>query len=169
MILTSENEPIENGEWFDIDISKKSTKTTNEDSYNITQEILINLSNTNTTLNNKLELNINKNGLKTIKNLNILENSLAFDHISLIYHALERLKNKLEYTDIIFNLLPTNFTLTELKQSYEVILNEKLLDANFRRKIKSKVKPVDDFYKDKGHRPSRLFTHNISWELNNLE
>lgn len=160
MILTSQEEKIENGEWFDINITRKTTKNSNEKGYSVCQEINITLLNQNQKLENKLELNINKNGLKTTKNLKILQNSLAFDHINLIYHALERLKNKLEYTDIIFNLLPKTFTLTELKQSYEVILNEKLLDANFRRKIAKMVVPTENYEVGKGHRSSKFFAPN---------
>ena len=77
----------------------------------------------------------------------------------MIYFALERLKNKLEYTDIIFNLLPKEFTLTELKNSYEVILGEKLLDANFRRKTAKYVSPTNQYVTGKGHRSSRLYVH----------
>ena len=94
---------------------------------------------------------------------------MAFDHIKIIYYALERLKNKLEYTDIVFNLLPEKFTLTELKNSYEVILGNNLLDANFRRKISNMVTPINEFTENKGHRPSQLFIHQPDWKLNNID
>ena len=94
---------------------------------------------------------------------------LAFDHALLIYYAIERLKNKLEYTDIIFNLLPKTFTLTELKNSYEVILNEKLLDANFRRKTSKMVQETNEFITGKGHRSSRLFKVNPTYNFFNLD
>jgi hypothetical protein len=45
----------------------------------------------------------------------------------------ERLRSKIEYTDIAFYLMPELFTLTELQQVYEVILDTELLKANFRR------------------------------------
>ena len=47
---------------------------------------------------------------------------LAFDHANVILSGLERLKNKLEYTDIVFNMMPELFTLGELQQVYEIIL-----------------------------------------------
>ncbi|MBE7074641.1 MAG: NUDIX hydrolase [Clostridiales bacterium] len=165
MILTSQEEKIENGEWFDINISKITNKT----STSITQEINILLCNENNQFENKLELKIDKKGLKTTKTLNILQNTLAFDHINLIYHALERLKNKLEYTDIIFNLLPKTFTLTELKQSYEEILNEKLLDANFRRKIAKMVVATNDYEVGKGHRSSKYFAPNPTYSFIDID
>jgi hypothetical protein len=47
---------------------------------------------------------------------------IAFDHAKIIEYGIERLRNKIEYTDIAFNLMPELFTLTELQQVYEVIL-----------------------------------------------
>ena len=127
------------------------------------------LSNENEKLENIIEITNSKQDLEEIKTLNIVKNSLAFDHISIIYYALERLKNKLEYTDIIFNLLPKEFTLTELKQCYELILNEHLLDANFRRKIAKMVVPINKFDNAKGHRTSQLFKHNPNWLNVNMD
>ena len=101
--------------------------------------------------------------------VDITKNDLAFDHVKIIYYALERLKNKLEYTDIIFNLLPKEFTLTELKKCYELILNRQLLDANFRRKTAKLVIPTNNFVQGKGFRNSQLFTHNPLWNLSTLD
>ena len=170
LILTNNEEEIINGNWFDINIKEEEIilKET-ADGYIQTQNVHIQLVNNDYTLNNEVQVYFEKKNCEEIKDVKIIKSELAFDHIKILYFAYERLKNKIEYTDVIFNLLPKNFTLTELKLCFEAILQEKLLDANFRRKIKSKVKPVDDFDKEKGHRPSRLFTHNISWKLNNLE
>ncbi len=44
-------------------------------------------------------------------------------------YGIDRLRNKIEYTDIAFNLMPELFTLTELQQVYEVILDTELLKA----------------------------------------
>jgi 8-oxo-dGTP diphosphatase len=60
---------------------------------------------------------------------------LAFDHSEIIAYALERLRYKLEYTMVGFQLLPDVFTLSELQQAYELILGEELDKRNFRRKI----------------------------------
>lgn len=90
----------------------------------------------------------------------ILENEkLAFDHPLVIVSGISRLKNKLEYTDIVFNMMPTYFTLGELQQVYEVILNKKLLDPAFRRIIKDKVEKTDKMQTGGGHRPSVLFKY----------
>lgn len=60
---------------------------------------------------------------------------LAFDHSEILKYALKRLRYKLEYSAVGFQLLPEKFTLTELQQAYEIILGEKLDKRNFRRKI----------------------------------
>lgn len=82
---------------------------------------------------------------------------LAFDHNKLITYGLNRIKNKLEYTDIVFNLMPEYFTLGELQQVYEVILGKKLLDPAFRRIIANKVIKTDKVKTGGGHRPSVLY------------
>ncbi len=60
---------------------------------------------------------------------------LAFDHTEIIGYALRRLRYKLEYTAIGFELLPGAFTLTQLQYTYEIVLNEKLDKRNFRRRV----------------------------------
>ena len=85
--------------------------------------------------------------------------SIAFDHALIILSGLERLKNKLEYTDIVFNMMPELFTLGELQQVYEVILGKKLLDPAFRRIIKNKVVKTNKIKKGEGHRPSVLYKY----------
>ena len=68
-------------------------------------------------------------------------------------------KNKIEYTDIVFNMMPELFTLGELQQVYEVILGKKLLDPAFRRIIKDKVEKTNKMKTGGGHRPSVLFRY----------
>ena len=60
---------------------------------------------------------------------------LAFDHADIIAYALRRLRYKLEYTAAGFELLPDEFTLSELQRTYEMILGENLDKRNFRRRI----------------------------------
>lgn len=91
---------------------------------------------------------------------NIIKNDkLAFDHPLVIVSGIERLKNKIEYTDIVFNMMPKYFTLGELQQVYEVILGKKLLDPAFRRIIANKVEKTDKVQTGGGHRPSALFRY----------
>lgn len=84
---------------------------------------------------------------------------LAFDHPLVIASGISRLKNKIEYTDIVFNMMPEYFTLGELQQVYEVILGKKLLDPAFRRIIADKVEKTEKVQTGGGHRPSALFKY----------
>ena len=83
---------------------------------------------------------------------------IAFDHREIIEIALNRIKNKVEYTDIAFNLLPSEFTISELQEVYEMLLRKEIL--NFRRKIKEYVIPLNKKTMGKQHRPAELFTLN---------
>ena len=86
-------------------------------------------------------------------------NKIAFDHPLVIASGIERLRNKLNYTDVVFNMMPTYFTLGELQQVYEVILGKKLLAPAFRRIIANKVEKTDKMMTGRGHRPSVLFKY----------
>lgn len=87
---------------------------------------------------------------------------LAFDHLLSIVTSINRLKNKVEYSDIIFHMMPKYFTLKELQLVYEAILNKKLLDPVFRREIAGKVKKTSKTKKDGGHRPSSLYKYKFN-------
>lgn len=92
--------------------------------------------------------------------------NLAFDHAKVIAYGLERIKNKLEYTDIIFNLMPKHFTLSELQQVHELLLGEKVYSAQFRRKMEPKlIKVAEPLSSAKGHRPAQKFEYNPLWIL----
>jgi 8-oxo-dGTP diphosphatase len=62
---------------------------------------------------------------------------LAYDHKQIAKVALDRLRGKLEYTNIVWSLLPKEFTLTDLQMIYEIILGTEIDKRNFRRKILS--------------------------------
>ncbi len=90
----------------------------------------------------------------------VLENKdLAFDHAKVLLNGLMRIRNKVNYTDIVFNMMPDYFTLGELQSVYEVILGKKLLDPAFRRIISPKVKKTNKMRTGEGHRPSALFQY----------
>ena len=61
--------------------------------------------------------------------------TLSFDHGEIMAYALRRLRYKLEYSAVGFELLPEAFTLSEIQRVYEIILGEKLDKRNFRRRI----------------------------------
>jgi len=83
---------------------------------------------------------------------------VAFDHGKILNYAVERLRNKLEYTTVGFQFLPEKFSLTELQEVYEVILGKKLDKRNFRRKmsILKILKPLSE-YRRGGQRPAQLY------------
>lgn len=83
---------------------------------------------------------------------------LAFDHDHILRVALDRLRSKLEYTTLAFELLPEVFSLPELKRTYEMILDEELDRGNFYRKIKEAdvLEPVGR-QRESGGRPAALY------------
>lgn len=83
---------------------------------------------------------------------------LAFDHSEILAYAITRLRYKLEYSAVGFQLLPETFTLRELQQAYEIVLDEKLDKRNFRNKLHRAdvVEPTPQFH-GSGGRPARLY------------
>ena len=131
------------------------------------KEINVTLDNGNETIKFKIKKTLKEKTTDRYK-YEILENDkIAFDHPLVIASGISRLKNKLEYTDIVFNMMPNYFTLGELQQVYEVILGKKLLDPAFRRIIANKVEKTDKMKTGGGHRPSVLFRYKSSDEDEN--
>ena len=83
---------------------------------------------------------------------------LAFDHRRIVEYAHQRIRNKLDYTNVGFELLPDKFTLTELQLVHEAILGENLDKRNFRRKIilKGIVHPTKE-WQHTGRKPAQLY------------
>lgn len=84
---------------------------------------------------------------------------LAFDHKEILKVAHERLKAKIGYSNIVYSLLPKDFTLTELQRVYEIILQEKLDKRNFRKKMLSMeiVEKSNKQTTGQPFRPAQLF------------
>ncbi|WP_414624891.1 NUDIX hydrolase [Calothrix sp. CCY 0018] len=62
--------------------------------------------------------------------------SLAFDHNEIISYGYKRLRNKLEYSPVAFDVLPEKFTLNDLYQFYTTVLGENFSDySNFRARL----------------------------------
>lgn len=85
---------------------------------------------------------------------------LAFDHHEIVDYALRRLRYKLEYSAVGFELLPAAFTLTEIQRTYEKILGESLDKRNFRRRILASgvIEPTAHRRTGEG-RPARLYRY----------
>ena len=92
--------------------------------------------------------------------------TLAFDHNDIVEYALWRLRNKVGYSRIAHGLLAEQFTLSDLREVYEVILGRKLDPANFRRQVDSSgtLIPTEKF-RTGSHRPARLYRNNPDVEL----
>ncbi len=84
---------------------------------------------------------------------------LAFDHAEILTMALQRLKGKVRYQPLGFELLPPKFTLTQLQRLYEVILERPLDKRNFRKKLLSMelLEELDEVEQDVSHRAARLY------------
>jgi 8-oxo-dGTP diphosphatase len=85
--------------------------------------------------------------------------ALAFDHASIVRYALARLRTKLEYTNVIYSLLPKQFTLTRLQAVYEQVLGKPLDKRNFRKKYLSLklIRPTRAMERGGQRRPARLY------------
>lgn len=84
---------------------------------------------------------------------------LAYDHKQIVKEARERLAAKIQYTNIVWSLLPTEFTLTQLQQIYEIILEKKLDKRNFRKRF-DELKLIESTGKKReglAHRPATLY------------
>ncbi|MEZ4650417.1 MAG: NUDIX domain-containing protein [Candidatus Eisenbacteria bacterium] len=84
---------------------------------------------------------------------------LAFDHEAIVEMALERLRGKVRYQPIGFELLPKRFPLRSLQHLYEVILGRELDKRNFRKKILGMevLVELDEVETDVAHRAARLY------------
>ncbi|MBF7091031.1 NUDIX hydrolase [Flavobacterium sp. ALJ2] len=87
---------------------------------------------------------------------------LAFDHNLILKKAIERLKAKLTYEPIGFDLLPEEFLFSELENLYCTILEKEIDRRNFRKKILSYgiIQETDNFSPNKTGRPAKLFKFN---------
>ncbi|MEA3378210.1 MAG: NUDIX domain-containing protein [Nanoarchaeota archaeon] len=85
---------------------------------------------------------------------------LAFDHKLILDYALQRLKYKLEYSTVCFQLLPKEFTLTELQNVYETIFDKNIDKRNFRKKIISLglLSLTGKSRREVAHRPAKLYS-----------
>lgn len=85
--------------------------------------------------------------------------ALAFDHKDIIEYAHERLKAKVTYTNAVFALLPTYFTLTQLQGAYETMLGTTLDKRNFRKKFLSLnlIRATEQYQRDGAYRPAQLY------------
>lgn len=103
-----------------------------------------------------------KNYHETVTYEIIKNDGFAFDHAKIITCAILSLRQQAEADGkIVFDLLPELFTFAELQKAFEIILDQKLLVANFRRKMMPYVVETEQILEGAGHRPAKLFRRNV--------
>ncbi len=85
--------------------------------------------------------------------------ALAFDHEEILKAALERLRGKIRWQPVGFELLPVKFTLTHIQELYEAILGRPLDKRNFRKKLLALdlLFPLDETTTATSRRPAQLY------------
>ncbi len=139
-----------NASFYDINIENKSKNI---------QEVT--LSSDNRKIKYKIETSIKRER----ENIDYIHNLVGKAEISeltsIIIHAgIKRLRNRIENTNIAFSFLNKEFAISELQQIYEIILDKKLVAANFRKKIEPMIKKTNKVVKESAYRPSIQYTFN---------
>ncbi|HOY69279.1 MAG TPA: NUDIX domain-containing protein [Methylotenera sp.] len=89
---------------------------------------------------------------------NGVQTALAFDHAHLLAVAIERLRNKVEYTSLPAFLMPTLFTLKELQSTFEAVLARPLERSAFRTRIlATDLLEATPHFKTAANRPAQLY------------
>ncbi|OBZ14077.1 ADP-ribose pyrophosphatase [Bacillus sp. FJAT-27264] len=151
--------------WFDVSYALEDEHTiTTEQGTETEKRVRIKLQSEHEALSAVVRIVESVQGrVKKLSREIVESEGIAFDHSIMIEYAIERLRGKAEYTDIVFNLMPPLFTLSELQRVYEIILGKELLAAAFRRKMADAVTETEEYTKDAGHRPSKLYRYNPEW------
>jgi|TARA_B110000263_G_C15311806_1_gene513896 8-oxo-dGTP diphosphatase len=84
---------------------------------------------------------------------------LAFQNILVLKKAIARIESKLAYSNVAYSLLPNEFTLRELQETYEAITGQILDRRNFRKGMigNNIIKPIGESRKSGAHRPAALY------------
>lgn len=158
-LMDGENLQIQGGddaaaaEWFAVDL-KADAQDESEIIWKLT------LDNGTEELTAKVRQKKDPRFMDEFPELTLVEHEgIAFDHAWIITHALLTLRRLVNSTNtnIVFELLPEEFTLSEIQQVTETILDEKYPAPAFRRKISPLVEETDRYAEGAGHRPSKLF------------
>lgn len=90
----------------------------------------------------------------------VSRDTVAYDHADIIQYAYQRLKWKMEYTNVVKSILPEKFTLREIQELYEIIFRKSFDKRNFRKKILSlnMIVELDEYDTENSKRPAKLYT-----------
>tara|TARA_B100000963_G_scaffold130297_1_gene113705 strand:+ start:15306 stop:15983 length:678 start_codon:yes stop_codon:yes gene_type:complete len=91
-----------------------------------------------------------------------VSNDLAFDHNHILSYGIEYLREQIDHK-LISNLLPSKFTLSQLQNLYEILLDEKLDKRNFRKNISKidVIRKTNEKQEGVRHKPAYLYTYDI--------
>ena len=159
--------PVDETKWFWIE---KNLINSEEDTNYMVKKYLLTFESEDGVVKIKYEITekVEKSILRKKETIyKFLEDSteeLAFDHYKIIDSAIDRVRNKVEYTPIALNLLPRLFTVKELQNVYEAIMGREIL--NFRRKMDNMIVETDETIEGKPFRPAKVFKFNEKWEHN---
>lgn len=159
--------PVDETKWFWIE---KNLINSEEDTNYMVRKYLLTFEGEDGAVKIKYEITekVEKSILRKKETVyKFLEDSteeLAFDHYKIIDFAIDRVRNKVEYTPIALNLLPRLFTVKELQNVYEAIMGREIL--NFRRKMDNMIVETDETIEGKPFRPAKIFKFNEKWEHN---
>ncbi len=98
-------------------------------------------------------------GVVTVTGANSEPRSLAFDHAEILGAAVKRLRGKLDYSSVAFQLLPETFTLRQLQGVHEIVLGQSLNKDSFRRRqlASGKLEATGEKERQVGYRPAALY------------
>ncbi len=150
--------------WFEVDIKllQKEKKCDSDEAY-IKNEYILNLKCDETVLAASVtETTIYKNYHERVSYEIKESEGLAFDHAKIIVNAFRNLQSIAENdVKIVFDLMPEQFTLTELQNVFEIILQKELIKPNFRRKIADYVIETDDIEGGRRYRTAKQYKRNV--------
>lgn len=150
--------------WFEICFEKtEKKKEIQKEQAKLVNEYSLKLVSDEITLKAKVRENrVFSQYHETVTHTILSQEGLAFDHAKLITCAVLALQRQVESDGrIVFDLMPETFTLTELQRAFEIILDQKLLVANFRRKMAGYVVETEEIVEGAGHRPAKRFRRNL--------
>lgn len=151
--------------WFEVDIKLvQKEKKCDLENVCIKNEYILELKCDDMLLTAKVEeTKLYKNYHERISYKIIESDGLAFDHAKIIVNSFVKLQVIAENdVRVIFDLMPKQFTLTELQNVFEIVLQRELIKPNFRRKIADYVIETDDIEGGRRYRTAKQYRRNIN-------
>ncbi|MFT4543093.1 MAG: 8-oxo-dGTP diphosphatase [Planctomycetota bacterium] len=102
-----------------------------------------------------------KGGPAIVKGVGGEELTIAFDHAAILGLVIKRLRGKLDYAPIGFEMLPARFTLRQLQSVHEAVLGHSLNKDSFRRRMlaSDRLLATGEREQDVIHRPAELYRY----------